>query len=545
MAEDPEQTMVMDVPDPDNEPPQPPSQESQQTQEPQPSPEDSATGSGLSRRRRWALAITVGAVLLSGAGVAATAVIKSPAQVAAETGPPPQDVLIARVEKRVLQETVVLRGTVAAGQSVQVTPTASGGEGAGPAVVTKLSLKAGAQIHSGQVLVEVSGRPVFVLPGSVPSYRDLKPTSTGQDVAQLQKALRGLGHGTGGDASGTFGSGTKAALKAFYASIGYDPKPAVDDNGAALKSAQDAVLSANRAVQDAQYAVDQARTAATSAGASTGGAAGGTAGTGGAKTGGTSAGAGAGSSDQHMLNETLSRAKQDRTTARSTLAAAQAASGPMLPSGEVVYLDSFPARVDAVSAKVGSTVSGPVMTVSSGALVAQGYVQDYQKGLVHPGQKVQILSEGTGTTATATVESVAAQASVAAGTTQGSSTGQSGTDDSGGGSAAGGSLGYLIVIKPDHKLPAVLSGADIRLTIEAASTNGKALVVPVTAVSAGADSRTVVTKVDGTGRQTRVEVKTGTTGDGYVEVTPVVAGSLSEDDNVVTGINPGAPKGNP
>lgn len=511
--------------------------------------------SGLTRRRRWAVGVVVGAVLLAGAGIAAASVVKSPAQVAAEAGPPPRDVLTAPVEQRVLKETVVLRGTVTAGQSVQVPPPAVGDS---TPVVTRLPLAQGARIRAGQVVAEVSGRPVFALPGTVPSYRDLRPDTEGKDVAQLQKALRGLGHGTGADADGTFGPGTKAALAAFYASIGYEPRPAVDDGGEAVRSARQAVTAADRAVEDARYAVDQARaragavgtggsgsTDATSGAEDTGGAAG-TEDTGGkaggaADAGGPGAGAPVSGADLHALDEALARAEEDRDAARTALAEARAAAGPMLPSGEVVYLSSFPARVDAVPVKLGSRVDGPVMTLSSGALVAQGYVPEYQKGLVRAGQKVRILSEGSGTTAAATVESVANRpttATAAAGGQDGS-TGDDGGDRE---AAAGGSLGYLITIRPDRALPAALSGADIRLTIEAAATSGKALVVPVTAVSAGADSRTVVTTVDGKGRQTRVEVRTGTTGDGYVEVVPVVPGSLHKGDDVVTGINAGAAK---
>lgn len=104
------------------------------------------------------------------------------------------------------------------------------------------------------MLLEVSGRPVFALPGRLPVYRDLKPGATGDDVKQLQKALADLGHGTGSDKAGTFGAGTKTALAAFYKSIGYDPLPALADRGEALKAAEDAVTSAERSLEDARAA---------------------------------------------------------------------------------------------------------------------------------------------------------------------------------------------------------------------------------------------------------------------------------------------------
>lgn len=207
---------------------------------------------GLARGRRVVLAVVGGAALMAVGGLLATTLVKSPAQVAAETGPPAQGVLTADVERRVLAQTVVMRGTVVADQSVAVSPQGvRSGEGAGAALVTKLPLKAGDPVTAGRLIAEVSGRPVFTLHGAQPMYRDLKPGSTGDDVAQLQQALRELGHGTGGDAKGVFGAGTKAALTAHYRAIGYAPLPAVADGGAALKAAREAVRSATWAVEDA------------------------------------------------------------------------------------------------------------------------------------------------------------------------------------------------------------------------------------------------------------------------------------------------------
>ncbi|MGG8406299.1 peptidoglycan-binding protein, partial [Streptomyces sp. 12297] len=95
--------------------------------------------------------------------------------------------------------------------------------------------------------------------------------------------------------------------------------------------------------------------------------------------------------------------------------------------------------------------------------------------------------------------------------------------------------GYRMLVRPERPLPAGFAGQDVRLTVESASTDGAALVVPVTAVSAGADGRTAVTAVTPSGTRRRVEVRTGTTGDGYVEVVPVRSGSLAEGTRVVTG----------
>ncbi|MEU7065266.1 peptidoglycan-binding protein [Streptomyces sp. NPDC046161] len=527
---------------------------------------------GLARGRRVVLGVVGGAALMAVGGLLATALVKSPAQIAAETGPPAQGALTAEVERRVLAETVVMRGTVVAGQSVAVLPQGvRTGEGAGAAVVTKLPLGPGDPVRAGQLLAEVSGRPVFALHGGLPMYRDLKPGATGDDVTQLQRALRELGHDTGGDAEGVFGPGTKAALAARYRAVGYDPLPAVADGGSAVKAAREAVRSAQWAVEDA---------GAAGGGAGGAGAAGGPARSGGKPAPGASPGArpgatvdaaagpssGSGSASAAASGSAsgpgsgpgsgreLARAREALAEARTVLAAAEAADGPMLPAAEAVFLGAFPARVSAVGGPVGAAVSGPVLTLSAGELVVEAYLKEDKKQLLRAGMTVVISSELAGSDARGTVASVAAERSgaQAAGRPQqdqarsqrqgeGEGQGAGGTTSAGGG-GGGGDPGYRMVVRADQPLPAAFAGQDVRLTVESAATDGAALVVPVTAVSAGADGRTVVTAQGADGAQHRIEVRIGTTGDGYVAVAPVQPGALTAGARVVVGA---APKGAP
>ncbi|MEU6144266.1 peptidoglycan-binding protein [Streptomyces sp. NPDC047081] len=447
---------------------------------------DGPQPAGSVRRRRWLVGVAVGSVLLTGAGVASAQLIRSPAQAAAETAPPEPDLLTAVVEHRVLKDTVVLRGTVRAGQAVDVAPQGTSTEGAGAPVVTRLPVAAGDPVKAGQVILEVSGRPVFVLRGAIPVYRDLKPGAEGRDVGQLQTALRDLGFDTGGDAEDVFGEGTKSALEKYYGSIGYEPPQAEDDGGERLDAARDAVRAAERALQDTSAA-------------------------------GQKAGA----------DVVRQRAEEDLADARAELAAAQAASGPMLPAAEVVFVRGFPAFVDSVAGAVGSRVSGTVLRLSAGELVVEGYLQEHQRRLVAAGQKVQILSELSGARTSAEVTSVAdtpesGKAAEGTGSTTGA-TPQAGT--------------YRLVVEPDKPLGTDAAGQDVRLTVESASTKGRSLVVPITAVSAGADSRTSVTVLDADGTRHRVEVQAGTQGDGFVEVVPVGSGTaLRAGDRVVVGL---------
>ncbi|WP_314247971.1 peptidoglycan-binding domain-containing protein [Streptomyces sp. DSM 40907] len=517
-----------------------PEQVAERTEAPA-APEDDR--GGLARGRRVVLAVVGGAALLAVGGLLATTLVKSPAQVAAETGPPAQGALTADVERRVLAQTVVMRGTVVADQSVAVSPQGvRSGEGTGAALVTRLPLKAGDPVTAGQLIAEVSGRPVFTLHGAQPMYRDLKPGATGDDVAQVQQALRELGHGTGGDAKGVFGAGTKAALAARYRAIGYEPLPAVADGGAALRAAREAVRSATWALEDASSPTGPV-SAPAEGGSGKGGA---TPGPGATASPGTGSGPGPGLRSGSGSGRELARARQTLGEAQAALAAAEAADGPMLPTAETVFLGSFPARVSSVGARTGSPVAGPVLTLSAGELVIEAHLKDDKRQLLRAGMTVVISSELSGTDVRGKVAAVATERSAAqpAGPPPQQDPGQNPKGGGGGGTGGGGAdLGYRMVVRADQPLPAGFAGQDVRLTVEAAATDGEALVVPVTAVSSGADGRTVVTAVSAEGTQRRIEVRTGTSGDGFVAVTPAQAGALAAGTKVVIGVAPRETRG--
>ncbi|MGW6095327.1 peptidoglycan-binding protein [Streptomyces sp. NPDC055157] len=460
-------------------------------------------GSAYGTRRRWVFAISTSAIILVIAGMVATIVVRSPAQIAAETGAPPRDILTAPVEYRVLTSTVIIRGEVTPAQVVSLSPQPAVSGGVSKAMITRIFVSKGDELGAGKLLMEISGRPVFGLPGRLPMYRDLRPGAVGADVQQLQAALRKMGHSTGGDSVGRFGPGTKTALASFYASIGYDPLPAQDDGGAAIEAAQKEVVSAKRALEDAITPSPRTRVGELNENDT--------------------------SKVTTNKGKEAERAKDDLTAARRDLAKIEAASGPMLPAGEVVFLESFPIRVDAVSGKVGSEVSGSVMTLSAGKLIVQAYAPEFQKDLLRPGQKVQVLSELTGITETARVISVSDTLT---------SRDQLAEDpqNADANQETGGS-GYLVEIDSEKVMDSRLSGQDVRVSIVAASTGEKALVVPITAISSSAGGRTVVTVVRDNDAKRQIEIQPVATGDGYVAVIPTVKGSLSSRDQVVTGIS--------
>lgn len=89
----------------------------------------------------------------------------------------------------------------------------------GEGTVTAVPEPGEAPAAAGDVLFSVDLRPVVIAQGAVPSFRDLHQGMSGADVAQLQGLLGQLGF-LEGDADGTFGARTKAAVEQWQRSLG-------------------------------------------------------------------------------------------------------------------------------------------------------------------------------------------------------------------------------------------------------------------------------------------------------------------------------------
>jgi peptidoglycan hydrolase-like protein with peptidoglycan-binding domain len=196
--------------------------------------------SPLARRQRLLTVVAVVAAIASTTGLILATQIKSPEQVAAETQAPQPSLLTAEVVKQTLKTTVVMRGTPTRGRQYPFTPRSvarsANGAGGDNLIVTAVKTKAGSSVKAGKVLLEVSERPVYALPGAFPAYRDMVPGQTGKDVAQLQSALRDLGYRVG-DRRGFFGDGTKRAVRRFYTDRDY-PVPLTASQAAESPAAE-------------------------------------------------------------------------------------------------------------------------------------------------------------------------------------------------------------------------------------------------------------------------------------------------------------------
>lgn len=169
---------------------------------------------------RWVAGILLGCLLLAGGWFAALR-FESPTQRDASTEPPPAGPITAEVIRGTLSQTMSARAVFEAQHTEEFLLSTV----ASPSVVTANPASPGATIANGGVVLEVNGRPVFVLTGEFPFYRDLTIGDAGPDVEQLQRALVAAGYPMPID--GAFGYQTARGLSSLYTAAGYSVPKAV------------------------------------------------------------------------------------------------------------------------------------------------------------------------------------------------------------------------------------------------------------------------------------------------------------------------------
>lgn len=546
-----------------------------------PPAENDAAGGSSGRRTRWWIGGLVALVAVAGAGVVIGSRVQSPEQAAANAAAPAASWITAPVEFRVLSQTVITRGDVRPQVATQVGAPSSV---EGTPVLTDAAVAAGDEVVEGARLVEVSGRPVFVMQGEVPVYRSLRPGMSGADVSQLQEAFTRLGFTP--ETDGVYGPATKDAVAAFYADAGYDPVPASETEAADLLTAQQGLADADAAVtgqpgsvvtqaesarnqaqrtlNDAQAAqasevalatqardiavaerdrvagdpdaapgeLDQARLAASQAQAqfdqtvrATQDAVDGA--QEGLRTAELALNEATAAGDTSAAQAQLDAAVEARSRAQAAVDALAAASGATVAQGEIVFVPTLPAHVQQATTTLGDldsdaatgtgSTANDLVTLAGGDLVVTMSLRPDQVELVRVGMDAELLDEQTNTAYPATISEIA-------------DTAVTGAD---------GQTGYPAVLTTVDALPDTLSGANLRVTITAASTDTASLVVPLAAVSSTADGSTEVSTLRAeAGPDTApvaVAVTTGLSADGYVAVEPVDPNALSADVLVVVG----------
>ena len=473
----------------------------------------------MSRKRVLTIFLVLALMVLTAGGSwIAGSSIKSPAEVAARTAPPTPSPILVPVEERVLTSDIVTRGTgrFSLPQPISLVPSALK-PNAG--VITTLPVP-NTQLNDGAVMLTTSGRPVFILQGVVPAYRDLSPGISGDDVRQLEAGLKRLGFDPD-PIDGTYDEQTSAAVADWYTSAGWQPFEATVDQAANIRAleqelavaindklAADAAaaaapleVTAARAKADYAVALERANAQANLAVAQA------------AVVSAQLAGEveiQAAVDAQNAAEREVKRLNDLAVRLAADLDIAQRQAGVKVPVDEIVFVPALPVRVEEVQVALGDAVSGPVMTVTNNQLVIDSSLALDEASLVKPGMPVAIDEPDLGIKATGVVAKVA---------------------DTPGTFGVDGFHIYLEVLVDET--PTSLVGVSLRLTIPTESTGGPVTVVPVSALSLAADGTSRV-QVDNSGSLEFIVVEPGLSADGFVEVTPV-DGTLAPGQLVVIG----------
>lgn len=511
------------------------------------------------------------AVLSLVAGLGLSRFVLNPAEAAARTAPPEAGPITVPVESRELSNDVTIRGDVVFDDAVDLRiETADLGE---RAVVTGQVPEVGATLDAGSVALEIAGRPVLVLPGGLPTYRTLRVGVSGPDVLQLKAALGALGIGAGDATSDTYDSATADGVAELYRRAGY-PVPAPTDEQ------EEAVTSAERQVRSAQAEVTAAEGALASAGKGTSGGASKAEADATVRSAERAVGVAQAELDSCATEGCTpgdqARRQAEVENARDAVGVAQAARAALdaapdtsseragvtaaregladartaleearretivaLPASEVVYLETLPRRVDAVSVKRGGTVEGTVMSVSGATLQVVGTAAKADAALLQVGSTGTVVLDGA--EIPVTVTEIAAAGSGAGGSGGSGDGGAGGSGGDGGGSGDSGRM--TVTLQPGELSPeqvAALQGSNVRVTLPVASTGGAVLAVPLAALTAGPGGESRVEVLGDDDTTSLVEVTTGLAAGGYVEVTGAGGATLAEGDLVVIGTSGGA-----
>jgi peptidoglycan hydrolase-like protein with peptidoglycan-binding domain len=210
---------------------------------------------------------------------------------------------------------------------------------------------------------------------------------------------------------------------------------------------------------------------------------------------------------QQLVSEAA--AKEARETAADAARLARKL-GIYVPADEVLFFPTLPLRVDSVRVRRGDTVNGRVMTVSNSRLAVDSSLSLNDAKLVRPGALVKIEEPDLGIKTTGKVTAVA------------SSPGTHKVDP-----------GRVYLQVTPGTAPAQLVGASVKLTVAVKSTRKAVLVVPVTALSVGADGSSRVQVQRPGGRAEYVTVVPGLAAQGLVEIR--AARGLDVGDLVIVG----------
>ncbi|OAR25036.1 peptidoglycan-binding protein [Streptomyces sp. ERV7] len=108
----------------------------------------------------------------------------------------------------------------------------------------------GRTVELGQALYELNDKPVTLLYGPVPMFREMKAGDRGSDVLQLERGLRDLGYGSGLHVDTEYDRYTEAAVKRWQKSLNRESTGRVGKGDVVFQPGQIKVVAADAALAD-------------------------------------------------------------------------------------------------------------------------------------------------------------------------------------------------------------------------------------------------------------------------------------------------------
>jgi peptidoglycan hydrolase-like protein with peptidoglycan-binding domain len=166
--------------------------------------------------KRALIAAGAGILLVAAGTVAAVGFGGRDAAPAATSNLPPAT---AKVTRTTLTQTEQVSGTLGYGSTATLTARGSG-------TVTWLPA-AGTTVSRGQAVYRADDKPVPLIYGTLPLYRQLAPGTSGPDVAELEQNLSALGY-TGFTVDDKYTSSTATAVRKWQKTLGLTETGTVD-----------------------------------------------------------------------------------------------------------------------------------------------------------------------------------------------------------------------------------------------------------------------------------------------------------------------------
>ncbi|MFJ2771146.1 efflux RND transporter periplasmic adaptor subunit [Streptomyces sp. NPDC087300] len=114
-----------------------------------------------------------------------------------------------------------------------------------------VAAREGATVTRGQALYELDDKPVTLLYGPVPAFREMKVGARGTDVLQLERNLAALGYGAGLYVDPRYDKATEAAVERWQKSLNRTPTGRVGKGDVVFQPDRVKVVAADAALADA------------------------------------------------------------------------------------------------------------------------------------------------------------------------------------------------------------------------------------------------------------------------------------------------------